>query len=173
MSMLNKSDIVNLAFLKVGEQNQLFNMNITDRLAIASTLFEQCINEIATDSNFMFNAKTVLLNLNLLDKNYRGEYKYNLPIDYLNKIWISDREARIEGKFVYSTQEKVEMCYCYKMDLVDYPDYVTQYVVLKLAIKLTEAYDIYAHKKQWLEAELRDSTNKLLVSEGLPFPIPR
>lgn len=171
--MLEKNKIINLAFLKLGEQNQLYNINITDRMKIADTLFEDIINEIAVDSNFMFNARTIKLNLNLQSKNYRGEYRYNKPTDYLNRIWISDRNARIENEFIYSTQDNVEMCYCFKMPLVDYPNYIQSYVVLSLAIRLAEAYDTYYEKIPRLEAQKLDVMNKILVSEGLPFEIER
>lgn len=171
--MLEKNNIINLAFLKLGEQNQLYNINITDRMKIADTLFEDVINDIAVDTNFMFNARTIKLNLNLNSQNSRGEYRYNKPTDYLNRIWISDRHARIENEFIYSKEEDVEMCYCYKMSLIDYPNYIQSYVVICLAIRLAEAYDTYYDKIARLEAQRMDIMNKILVSEGLPFEIER
>ena len=171
--MLNKDNIINLAFLRLGEQNQLYNINITDRMKIADTLFDDVINDIATDSNFTFNARTVKLNLNLNDTNSRGEYRYNIPVDYLNRIWISDRFARIENEFIYSTSDDLEMCYCYKMNISDYPNSIQPYIVVSLAIKLAEAFDTYYSKIPRLEAQRLDMINKMLVSEGLPFEIPR
>lgn len=171
--MIEKNKIINLAFLKLGEQNQLYNINITDRMKIADTLFEDIIEEIATDTNFTFNARTINLTLNLKEKNSRGEYRYNKPIDYLNRIWISDKMARIENEFIYSIQDKLEMCYCYKMNLSDYPLYIKQYIVNKLAIRLAEAFDTYYDKIPRLEAERIDIMNKIIVSEGLPFEIER
>lgn len=171
--MLNKSNIINLAFLKLGEQNQLYNINISDRIKIAEVLFDEVIREIAIDTNFTFNARTVNLTLNLQETNSRGEFRYNRPTDYLNRIWISDRKARIENEFIYSTEGSLEMCYCYKMDLSDYPDYIIPYVTTCLAIKLAEAFDSYYEKIPRLEAQKLDITNKILVSEGLPFEIER
>lgn len=171
--MIEKNKIINLAFLKLGEQNQLYNINITDRMKIADTLFEDIIDEIATDTNFTFNARTVNLTLNLQEQNFRGEYRYNKPVDYLNRIWISDKNARIENEFIYSTTQNLEMCYCYKMNLSDYPMYIKPYIVVKLAIRLAEAFDTYYSKIPRLEAERLDIMNKIIVSEGLPFTIER
>lgn len=171
--MIEKNKIINLAFLKLGEQNQLYNINITDRMKIADTLFEDIINEIAIDTNFTFNARTIKLTLNLTEKNYKDEYRYNKPTDYLNRIWISDNKARIENEFIYSTQENLEMCYCFKMSLFDYPNYIQPYIVTKLAIRLAEAFDTYYSKIPRLEVEKLDIMNKIIVSEGLPFTIER
>lgn len=171
--MLNKNDIINLAFLKLGEQNQLYNINISDRMKIAELLFKEVIREIAIDTNFTFNARTIDLTLNLQQTNSRGEYRYNKPTDYLNRIWVSDKQARIENEFIYSTEANLEMCYCFQMDLADYPESIIPYVTTCLAIKLAEAFDSYYEKIPRLEAQKMDITNKLLVSEGLPFEIER
>lgn len=171
--MINKSKIINKAWLKLGEQNQLYNVNITDRMAIAEDLFDDVVNEIAIDSNFTFNARTISLTLNLQSTNTRGEYRYNKPVDYLNRVWISDSKARIENEFIYSKEQNVEMCYCFKMNLSDYPDYIVPYLTTCLAIKLAEAFDSYYEKIPRLEAQKLDMTNKILVSEGLPFEVPR
>lgn len=171
--MLERAKIIDLAWLKLGEQNQLYNINITDRIAIANNLFDEVMDEIATDANFMFNAKTIKLNLNLIPKNDRGEYRYNRPVDYLNRIWLSDRTARIEGEFIFSNENELWLCYCYNMEFADYPESIKKLISLKLAHKLAQAYDIYYDKLPRLEGQIRDETNKLLVSEGLPFPIPR
>lgn len=169
--MISKDKVINLAFLKLGEQNQLYNINITDRMKIADTLFDVVIDELAIDSNFMFNARTIRLTKNIKDKNLRGEYRYNLPTDYLNRIWISDRLARIENEYIYSREDEVDLCYCYKMNLSDYPVYIEGLIVVKLAIKLAEAYDTYYAKIPRLEEERIDIMNRIIVSEGLPFSI--
>lgn len=171
--MIQKSNVVNLAFLKLGEQNQLYNINITDRVKIAELLFDEVIRDIAVDTNFMFNARTVELTKNLKDTNSRGEFRYNKPTDYLNRVWISDRLARIENEFIYSKENSLEMCYCYKMALSDYPDNILSYIVTSLAIRLAEAFDSYYEKIPRLEKERLEMIGKLVVSEGLPFEIKR
>lgn len=171
--MLEKSQIIDLAWLELGEQNQLYNINISDRLAIAGTLFDQVVRELAVDSNFMFNAKTVKLNLNLNSTNDEGEFRYNRPVDYKNRIWFSDRLARMEGEFIYSTAKDLRLCYCYDMQFADYPDSIQNLLVLKLAQRLAKAYDVHYDKLGRIEGAIKDETNRILISEGLPFPIPR
>lgn len=171
--MIEKNNVILLAWLKLGEQNQLYNNNITDRMTIASTLFDDVIDDIAVDAQFSFNSKTVQLTKNLNSKNSRGEYRYNKPNDYLSTIWISDLSSRMENEFFYSTEESLELCYCYKMPLTEYPPYVKKYIVLSLAIRLAEAFDIYENKIPKLLAEKIDMCNNILTNEGLPFGVTR
>lgn len=171
--MIEKNNIITLAWLKLGEQNQLYNNNITDRMTIASTLFDDVIEEIAVDTQFSFNSRTVELSKNLNEKNSRGEFRYNKPNDYLSTIWTSDRNLRMESEFFYSENENVELCYCYKMNLSEYPDYIKKYIITSLAIRLAEAFDIYEKKIPNLIAEKIDIINNILTNEGLPFPIER
>lgn len=171
--MLEKNNIIHLAWYKLGEQNQLYNNNITDRMKIASILFDDVVDEIAIDATFSFNARTVKLTKNLNEKNYRGEYRYNKPNDYLSTVWISDRLARIENEFFYSEQDSLELCYCFKMNLSEYPDYIKKYIVVSLAIRLAEAFSIYENKIPKLMGEKLDCMNNIIANEGLPFPIER
>lgn len=171
--MLVKQTIIDLAFLKLGEQVQLYNSNITDRLKIASLLFDEVIDQLATDSTFMFNSRTIELDKNLNTQNSRGEYRYNKPNDYLSIVWTSDRNARIENEFIYSKEDTLEICYCFKMNLSDYPDYIKGLVIPKLAKKIAETYDGYYQKIPFLEKEIMDETNKIVTQEGLPFGIRR
>ena len=171
--MLEKNNIIELAWLKLGEQNQLYNNNITDRMKIASVLFDDVINDIAIDSQFSFNSRTIKLNKNLNDTNIRGEFRYNKPPDYLSTIWISDKMARIENEFFYSLEDNLELCYCFKMNLTEYPDYIRKYVIISLSIRLAEAFNIYENKIPKLFGEKLDAMNNIMTNEGLPFPIER
>lgn len=171
--MLDKQEIIDLAFLKLGEHNNLYHTNITDRLKIASLLFDEVIKELATDATFMFNSRTIRLNKNLHETNYRGEYRYNKPNDYLTRVWCSDRHARIESEYIYSKEDNLELCYCYTMPLNDYPMYLRKLIIPKLAKKLAETYDGYYQKIPLLQTEIMDETNKILITEGIPFQIER
>lgn len=171
--MLNKTKIIDSAFLKLGEQNQLYNTNISDKNKIASSLFDEVIDEIAVDSNFTFNSRTILLSLNSQSQNFRGEYRYNIPSDYLNKVRCSDRFLRIENDFFYSFDKDIELTYCFRMNISEYPDYIRKYVTIALAIKLAEAFDTYYEKIPRLERDLALSQNQLMLSEGLPFEVER
>lgn len=171
--MIEKNAIITLAWLELGEQNQLYNNNITDRQTIASTLFDAVIDEIALDANFSFNSKTIQLTKNLQEKNFRDEYRYNKPADYISTIWTSDNRARMENEFFYSTQDELQLCYCYDMPLTEYPSYIKRYLVLSLALKLASAFDMYKDKISYIMARKVDEMNTIIANEGLPFEIER
>lgn len=170
---IDKQKIIDLAFLKLGEQTQLYHSNIIDRMNIADLLFEEVIDALATDATFLFNSRTEELTKAIPTVNSRGEYKYNKPYDYLSRVWSSDRNIRIENEFIYSKEDKLELCYCYRMNLSDYPIYLKSIIVPKLAKRLAETYDGYYNKIPMLEREILDETNKIVTQEGLPFEILR
>ena len=60
-SRLNKDEIIQLAFLKLGEQHQLYHNNISDRLLIAEQLFNDIIVDLGSDATFTFNSRTIKL----------------------------------------------------------------------------------------------------------------
>lgn len=170
--MLNKDRIVQLAWLKLGDQNQYYNGNITETQQVASILFDAIIDEIAMETTFLFNATTVTLNKNLSPN--EGEYfRFNLPVDYLSKIRCSDRMARFEGEYIYSTGDTMELTYCRELPLSEYPDYLQKYLTIELAIRLSEAYKTLSDNKQLLMAERQTEVNRVSTLEGLPFTIPR
>lgn len=170
--MLDRDRIVQLAWLRLGNQNQLYNGNTTEMQKIAQTLFDSIIDEVAMETTFLFNAVTIKLNKNLSSK--EGEYfRYNLPVDYLSKVRCSDRLARFEGEYIYSLSEELELTYCRKLNLSEYPDYLSKYLTITLAIKLSEGYRTLSDATQKLEIEQLNEVNRIVTMEGLPFTIPR
>ena len=172
-SRLNKDEIIQLAFLKLGEQHQLYHNNISDRLLIAEQLFNDIIVDLGSDATFTFNSRTIELDKFSNDTNFRGEFKYNKPNDYLSRVWTSDFKARIEAEYIWSKNDTLQLCYCYEMNLSDYPLYLKKLVVLKLAKRLAEVYDGYYQKIPMLDRDIIDETNRIVIQEGLPFPMER
>ena len=170
--MLNKDRIIQLAWLKIGDQNQYYNGNITETQQVASMLFDSIIDEIAMETIFLFNATTVVLNKNLAPS--EGDYfRFNLPVDYLSKVRCSDRLARFEGEYIYSNEDTLELTYCRELPLSEYPDYLQKYLTIELAIRLSEAYRTLSDSKQMLMAERQTEVNRISTLEGLPFTITR
>lgn len=170
--MLNKDNIVTMAWLKLGDQNQMYNSNISERQKVASMLFNQVKKELAVDTSFLFNAVTVKLTKNLNDR--EGDYfRYNLPADFISKVRCSDRAVRFEGEFIYSLQDDVELTYCREMDISEYPDSIEKFFILSLALKLASAYKTLADNAQSLIIERMEEMNLIVTREGLPFTIER
>ncbi len=171
--MISKDTIISLAWLKIGEQNQLYNVNMTERQKIADMLLANIFKNVATDTTFLFNAKTVRLNQNLEGKNFRGENRFNRPVDFLSKVWTSDRTARVENEFIYSKDEELDMMYCAQISVTEFPDYLEPYLIARLAVSLCEAYDTFRDKLQYVHQQMIEERNKLVVNEGAPFQIKR
>ncbi|WP_438523178.1 hypothetical protein [Cetobacterium sp.] len=164
--------MVQLAYLKLGNQNQYYNGNTTEQQKIASILFDTIIDEIAMETIFLFNAVTVKLNKNLDSSD--GEYfRFNLPVDFLSKVRCSDRLARFEGEYIYSTSDTLELTYCRELPLSEYPDYLSKYITIELAVRLSDAYRTLADNKQLLMLEKQTEVDRISTLEGLPFTIPR
>ncbi|MGL5712772.1 MAG: hypothetical protein ACRCX2_07115 [Paraclostridium sp.] len=170
--MISKDKIVQLAYLKLGNQNQYYNGNITEQQKVASILFDNIISEIAMETVFLFNAVTVKLNKNL-DFKDGDNFRYNLPVDYLSKVRCSDRLARFEGEYIYSESDGLELTYCRELPLSEYPDYLSKYIIIELAVRLSEAYRTLADNKQLLMLEKQTEVDRISTLEGLPFTIPR
>ncbi|MGL5712191.1 MAG: hypothetical protein ACRCX7_07135 [Cetobacterium sp.] len=170
--MISKDKMVQLAYLKLGNQNQYYNGNTTEQQKIASILFDTIIDEIAMETIFLFNAVTVKLNKNLDSSD--GEYfRFNLPVDFLSKVRCSDRLARFEGEYIYSTSDTLELTYCRELPLSEYPDYLSKYITIELAVRLSDAYRTLADNKQLLMLEKQTEVDRISTLEGLPFTIPR
>lgn len=169
--MISKDDVITLAWMKLGEQSQMYNGNITDRQKVAEYLFNAVIRNIASDANFLFNSRKVTLSKNVNQTNEDGEYRYNIPVDFLNKIWLSDPLARFQHEFIYSNDENLQMAYCFKMPLTEFPDYLEDYLVNRLAYKLALAYETFNSKVGLVGQEAEEEKARILKMEGLPFGI--
>ena len=164
--MLDRGNIIEHAFLKVGDPGQIYPDNRTERYNIAEKLFDNILDTVALDTAFLFNAVTVNLTKNANSTNEFDEYRYNRPNDFLSIIRYSDN-MRIEGEFIYSTNEALNIMYCRKIVLEEYPDYMKNYLVLKLAVELCFAYTAYDNKIQLILAALNSEKVKVMNNEGL------
>ncbi|MGL5594099.1 MAG: hypothetical protein ACRDDH_09210 [Cetobacterium sp.] len=169
--MISKDDVITLAWMKLGEQSQMYNGNITDRQRVAEYLFNSVIRNIASDENFLFNSRKITLSKNINPTNSDGEFRYNIPVDFLNKIWMSDPTARFEHEFIYSNADGLQLAYCYKLPLTEFPDYLEDYLVSSLAYKLSLAYETFNSKVGLAAQEVEDEKARILKMEGLPFGI--
>lgn len=171
--MLSRDNIIGFAWLKIGEQNNLYNSNTTERNRIAELLLDKIIRNLAADTSFLFNSRKIALEKNSNDKNDFGENRFNIPVDFLNKIQISDRNARFEHEFIYSTSDSVDLTYCYDIQFTEIPMYMENYITISLALALAESYDSFNSKIPYLREELLREQIRVLNMEGLPYSIPR
>ena len=164
--MLDRGNIIEQAFLKVGDPGQIYSDNRTERYKVAEKLLDNILETIALDTAFLFNAVTVNLTKNANNTNEFDEYRYNIPNDFLSIIRYSD-SMRIEGEFIYSANEALNIMYCRKIILEEYPDYMKNYLILKLAVELCFTYTAYENKIQLILAALSSEKVKVMNNEGL------
>ena len=164
--MLDRGNIIEQAFLKVGDPGQIYSDNRGERYDIAEKLLDNILETVALDTDFLFNATTVSLTKNASSINEFGEYRYNRPNDFLTMIRYSD-DMRLEGEFIYSTNDALNIMYCRKIILEEYPDYMKNYLILKLAVELCFTYTAYENKIQLILEALSSEKVKVMNNEGL------
>ena len=164
--MLDKGNIIELAFLKLGEVGQIYSDNRTEQYEVAGKLLDNILDTVALDTDFSFNAVTVNLDKNINSKNDFDEYRYNIPNDFLVLIRYSDN-MKLEGEFIYSTNDSLNITYCRNIAIEEYPQYMKNYLILKLAVELCNTYSAYENKLSIVQGSLSDEKIKIMNNEGL------
>lgn len=164
--MLDRGNIIESAFLKLGEVGQIYSDNRTEQYEVAGKLLDNILETVALDTDFLFNATTVNLNKNINSTNDFGEYRYNIPNDFLTIIRYSDN-MKFEGEFIYSTNENLNITYCRKIAIEEYPQYMKNYLIYKLSVELCNTYSAYSDKLSTMHGYLSDERTKIMNNEGL------
>ncbi len=164
--MLDRGNIIESAFLKLGEVGQIYSDNRTEQYEVAGKLLDNILETVALDTDFLFNATTVNLNKNINSTNDFGEYRYNIPNDFLTIIRYSDN-MKFEGEFIYSTNENLNITYCRKIAIEEYPQYMKNYLIYKLSVELCNTYSAYSDKLSAMHWYLSDERTKIMNNEGL------
>ena len=164
--MLDRGNIIESAFLKLGEVGQIYSDNRTEQYEVAGKLLDNILETVALDTDFLFNATTVNLNKNINSSNDFGEYRYNIPNDFLTLVRYSDN-MKFEGEFIYSTNESLNITYCRKIAIEEYPQYMKNYLIYKLSVELCNTYSAYSDKLSAMHGYLSDERTKIMNNEGL------
>ena len=164
--MLDRGNIIESAFLKLGEVGQIYSDNRTEQYEVAGKLLDNILETVALDTDFLFNATTVNLNKNINSSNDFGEYRYNIPNDFLTLVRYSDN-MKFEGEFIYSTNENLNITYCRKIAIEEYPQYMKRYLIYELAVELCNTYSAYENKLNTMHGYLSDEKIKIMNNEGL------
>ncbi len=164
--MLDRGNMIESAFLKLGEVGQIYSDNRTEQYEVAGKLLDNILETVALDTDFLFNATTVNLNKNINSSNDFGEYRYNIPNDFLTIIRYSDN-MKFEGEFIYSTNDSLNITYCRKIAIEEYPQYMKNYLIYKLSVELCNTYSAYSDKLSAMHWYLSDERTKIMNNEGL------
>ena len=164
--MMSRDRIISTCLLKLGEVTS-YNDDRSEIYRIANALLENVIDNIATRNDFLFNATTVYLTV-YGRREDTEEVIYNLPSDFLNKVSFVGGLGRIENEFVYSEVEDLQMRYCKKIDFTEIPNYMFNYLVYALATEVSETYQQYVDRLQFLNSRLEQERLNVYKIEFSP-----
>lgn len=162
---MDKGKTIKQAFLMLGD-NSVFNDNKSDKYKVADELLEEVLDTVAMETDFLFNSITT--KLKSIGKNELGEYRFNVPIDYLNIIRTKD-ECRLEGEFLYSQSSELYIQYCRKIPLSEYPDSMFNVVVTMLAMNIATAFNAYNDRYSLLQQKFEEAKRKMIYQQGYQF----
>lgn len=163
--MILRDQIIRNVLRQLGEV-QVYNANTSDIYNYVKDILNDVINHIAYRADFKFNSTTA--KLTIVGTNDLGENRFNIPIDFLNKIQFVNGRARIEGEFVYSTNDEVYLRYCRNIDLAEYPDYMENIIMLLTALRVAESYATYSDKLQILDTRVNEEIQRIYRLEYEP-----
>ncbi|MGL5714300.1 MAG: hypothetical protein ACRCX2_14865 [Paraclostridium sp.] len=164
--MLNRDNVIRSALRYCGE-SYTYNSNTSQTYKLASDILEDVIRNFATRLDLKFNSTSIILTKD--GSNEFGENRFNLPVDFLNKIrFIDTTTARIENEFVYDTANEVKLQYCRNINFNEYPDYLSELMSYTLALKLSESVEQFNVKLNLLNMRVKEEETKIYKLEYSP-----
>ena len=164
--MLDKNNLIELAYLRLGKSIGTYGNNDDEDYYKATRALDEIIANVAVESEFRFNATTVVLNKNIDETGVLGDNRFNLPNDFLNVIRC-EQDYRIEGEYVYSTDSEVIMMYCRKIDISEFPLYMKKYLVASLCCELSVIFGQYLDKYGIFKREIGTEKTRIINMQGL------
>lgn len=185
--MLERGNIIEQALLKVGNITD-YNDNRSDIYKVADTLLNNVVDKACKSNEFSFNTTTVILTQVGKDE-ITGEYRYNIPEDFLGlkKKLISNapipfgiesvaqlahssrrQNLRLQGEYIYSYNNPLRLNYARKMILTEIPEYMQEYLILELAKSLCMSIRMYADSLPAIDAYIKaEKTNVILAEKSM------
>ena len=162
--MIDRGEIVKNVFLKLGE-NTIYNDNKSELFKVCDNILTSVIDNIAYSSAFLFNAVTIELTSYAKNGN---EYKFNLPIDCLN-VLRADGAYRLENEFILSTENKIRIQYCRKIELFEFPDNLFNLLVAMTSRDMAFAYPTYTKLLDIMTNEVIRLQNDVIAQQGFQY----
>lgn len=163
--MIDIGKVIKTCFFKLGK-NDVYNDNKSDEYITANFLLETIIANIAKETAFLFNSVTT--KLTSTGTNNMGENRFNIPVDSLN-IVRADNKYRIENEFLYSNSSEVNIQYCRKIDIKEYPDNLFDYLVAALCRDMCLAFNAYQDRYQLFAQLEYKERNKIINQQGFNY----
>lgn len=154
--MLNKGSIISRILTKLGNTRS-YNDDKSAEYKVCANLYEVEIKQMKLNKRFLFNATTIYLTYADRNRNSNGEFKYNLPNNFLNIVSVAGT-GRQEGAFFFSPDQNLQITYCKDIPNNDIPDYMENYLVGKVGFEMSMAYSQYQAKAPIFQ-QILDSEN--------------
>ncbi|MGL6119608.1 MAG: hypothetical protein ACRC0V_03810 [Fusobacteriaceae bacterium] len=183
---INRGDIVSGALWLLGETTS-YNDKTSDKYKNCDIQLNEIADDLLKDGELTFNAVTVELT-RTGNTNSIGEYEYNLPPDFLTLVQFIKQDTssssrvesiydinqrtrkqifNLEGKYVYSREEKVFVVYKRRIGIEEFPEYTKRLLEKSLAFRMAQGYSAYADKFQQLNYDRAMERSDVFKVEGL------
>lgn len=160
--MLSKGQIVSNALLLLGEVRN-YNNNNYQIYKVAMDIIETIIDYIG--SSPIFRANAVRTELTLV-KTENNKYYYNKPAEMISIIrgYTKYNELapyEIEGEYIVSELENLDILYCRPIPIEEYPSYYSDLFSFSLAEKLAESFSQYEKKLSYIASKKNQAEFKI------------
>ena len=162
---LDKNNLIEITFLRLGKSVGKYGNNDDEDYYKAGRMLDEIIENIALETEFRFNATTVVLNKNIDETGVLGDNRFNLPVDFLNLI-SCEQDIRIEGEYIYSEESSVTMIYCRKIELTEFPLYMKRFLISYLCYELSIILK-YLDKTALFKKEMILEKTRIINLQGL------
>jgi len=163
---LDRGKIIEAALREIGEVST-YNDNRSDTYQFASTILEDILGSLAVRTDLRFNATTVKLNKDGV--NELGQNRFNIPVDYLNKLRFVNSTGEFEGNYIYSYDDEVYLKYCRTIALSEYPEYMYNLLVLMTALKVSESMNAFSSRVELLNTRTEQELQRLYNNQFVPY----
>lgn len=163
--MIDKGEVIKTAFFRLGKNNA-YNDNKSDEYTTAVALLDKIIDNMAKQTAFLFNSVTT--KLTSTGANDMGENRFNTPVDCLNIIR-ADNNYREENEFIYSSSSELNIQYCRKIDVKEYPDKLFDYMVASLCKDMCLAFNAYQDRFQLFSQDEYKERSKIINQQGFNY----
>lgn len=183
--MLERGKIIQMALLRLGNITS-YNDDRSRIYKSCEDIIENVISNVCSESSLNFQTTNVTLTEYSVEAN--GEYRYNLPIDFLSicirpkkirsvtgrinsplKDMLYPRKVytRVQGEYIYSNSNKLELHYARKISLNEFPEYLKEVLIWRLACEIALVNPAFVERLPYCEMKANEELVKVQVREGM------
>jgi len=183
--MIEKGNVISNALTRLGNISD-YNDDRSRTYQATDSILPLVLQKVCSDTSLNFSVSKV--KLTQYDKEVDGEYRFNLPVDFLGiakrpkqrrsvsnriipvsmEMAFAQRETmRLQGEFIYSEKSEITLYYNKKLPLSEFPDYMFDYITWKLATEMALMYPQFTERLQYCELKATEALYDIQKAEGL------